>query len=134
MTNERSYSLLGNCLESFVHGVSELLDEVTQDLGNIGYSFAERWQRDRENIQPIVKIFAEFSVSDQLPQIPIGRSNDTDIDSRGLRAAHSLELTLLQHTEQFGLEFQRYVSDFIEKQPSTISHGKAADMSSERTR
>ena len=61
--------------------MSELLHEVPHELGNIGLSVAERWQRDRESIQPIVEIFAEFPVSDQQRQIPIGRGNDTDINA-----------------------------------------------------
>ena len=116
MINERSYSLLGNCLHRLVHGMSELLHEVPHELGNIGWSVAERRQRDRESIQPIVEIFAEFPVSDQQRQIPIGRGNDTHIDSRGARAAYWFELTLLEHAEQLRLKFQRHISNFIEEQ------------------
>src|SRR4029077_10666216 len=100
--------------------MSELLHEVPHEFGNIGLSVAERWQRDRESIQPIVEIFAEFPVSDHQRQIPIGRGNDTDIDSGGTRAAYWLELTLLEHPEQFGLKFQRHVTDLVEKQRSKV--------------
>src|SRR5260370_20186295 len=134
MSSERSYSLLRNCLHRFVHRMSEQLHEVPHELGNIGWSVAERRQRDRESIQPIVEIFAEFPVSDQQRQVPIGRGNDTDIDSRGARAAYWLKLTLLEHAEQFGLKFQRHVSYLVEKQRSTIRQRKAADVRSESAR
>jgi hypothetical protein len=108
--------------------MSELLHEVPHELGNIGRSVAERRQRDRESIQPIVEVFAEFPVSDQQRQIPIGRGNDTHIDSRGARAAYWFELTLLEHAEQLRLKFQRHVSDLVKKQRSTIRQREAADM------
>jgi hypothetical protein len=113
--------------------VSRLLDEVPYELGNIGFSFTKGWQRNRENIQTIIKIFAEFSVCHHMPEIPIGRRNNTNIDPRSACAAYALELALLEDTEQFGLKLESCVSDFIQKQCSTIGEFKTADMKSKST-
>jgi hypothetical protein len=79
----------------FVHGIRKFLDEVLHELRNICFPFAERWQRKRENIQSIVQIFAEFTVADHLAQVPVSRCHDTNIDTRGTRAAYWLKLALL---------------------------------------
>src|SRR5258708_22812115 len=131
MTNQGSHGFLGDGLDGFVHGGRELFDEVPHELRNVSFPFAERWQGDRENIQPVVQIFAEFTVSDHLPQVLVGRRDDANIDPRGTRASYGLELALLEHTEQLGLKLQRQVSDFIEKQRATIRQCKAADGRSE---
>src|SRR6266478_1188209 len=131
MTNDGSHGFLGDGVDGFVHGGRELFDEVPHELRNISFPFAERWQGDRENIQPVVQIFAEFIVSDHLPQVLVGRRDDANIDPRGTRASYGLELALLEHTEQLGLKLQRQVSDFIEKQRATIRQCKPADVRSE---
>src|SRR4029077_5499142 len=94
----------------------------------ISFSLAERWQRNGENIQPIVQILSEFTVTDHLPQISIGCRDNTNIDSRCARAAYGLELALLEDTEQLGLKLQRHVSDFIKKQCASVRQRKPADM------
>ena len=113
MPDQGSHEFLRDNLDDLVHGACELLDEVPNELGNICFPFAEWRERNRENTQSIVQIFAEFTISNHLSQVPIGRSHNTNIDPHGARAAYRLELTLLEHTEQFGLKFKRHVSNFI---------------------
>jgi hypothetical protein len=126
MANKGSHGFLGDGLDGFVHRRRELFDQVPHQLRNILFSFAQRGQRNRENIQPIVQVLSEFTVLHHLLQVLVGRDNDTNIDLRGTRAPHRFELALLYHTEQLGLKFQWQVSNFIEEQCATIRDRKAA--------
>src|SRR5258705_4017381 len=81
MTNDGAHGFFGDGVDNFVHGGGELFDEVAHKFRNIRFSLAERWQRNRENIQAIVQILSEFTVTDHLPQVLIGRRDDTNIDA-----------------------------------------------------
>src|SRR6202041_2646501 len=115
-------------VDGFAHGVREMPDKEAHEFGDVLFSLAERRKRNRENIQAIVEVFAELAVLDHVPQITVGGSDDTDIDSRRAGAAHWLELALLKHTEELGLKFQGHVTNFIEEQRATVGEGKAADV------
>src|SRR5258708_4937773 len=132
MTNDGAHGLFGDGVDYLVHGGGELFDEVAHKFRNICFSLAERWQRNRENIQAIVQILPEFTVTDHLPQVLIGRCDDTNIDARGTGAAYSLELALLEHPEQLRLKLHWHVSDFIQKQCAAVRQRKSADMRIDR--
>src|SRR5258708_26602889 len=120
MTNDGAHGFFGDGVDHFVHGGGELFDEVAHKFRNIRFSFAERWQRNRKDIQAIVQVLSEFTVTDHLPQGLIGRRDDTNIDARGTGAAYGLELALLEHTEQLRLKLHWHVSDFIKKQSTSL--------------
>src|SRR5260370_23496238 len=131
MTNDGAHGFFGDGVDYFVHGGGELFDEVAHKFRNIRFSLAERWQRNRENIQTIVQILSEFTVTDHLPQISIGRRDDTHIDARGTSAAYGLELALLEDAKQLGLKLPCHVSDFIKKQLASARRPKSADSPSD---
>ena len=58
---------------------------------------------ERENVQPIEKIFPEFARRDRLLQIAVGRGEDAHIHLDRVRAADPFKLALLQDAQQFGL-------------------------------
>src|SRR6202035_2486469 len=88
----------------------------------------EEREINREIIQSVVQVFAEFTILSHSLQVLVGRRNNANIDSRCPRAADCLKLTFLQDAEQFGLKFQRHVSNFIEEQGATIRQREPADM------
>src|SRR5258708_32414697 len=133
MTNDGAHGFVGDGVDQFVHGSGGLFDEVAHKFRNIRFSFAERWQRNRENIQAIVQILPEFTVTDHLPQVLIGRRDDTNIDARGTGAAYGLELALLEHTEQLRLKLHWHVSDFIQKQCAPVRQRKSSYMPIDRS-
>src|SRR5258708_2389315 len=128
MTNDGAPGFFRDGVDHFVHGGGELFDKVAHKFRNIRFSFAERWQRNRENIQAIVQILSEFTVTEHLPQVLIGRRDDTNIDARGTGAAYGLELALLEHAEQLRLKLHCHVSDFIKKQSASVRQRNPADV------
>ena len=53
-----------------------------------------------------VQVFAKTVLGDLLHQIAVAGGDDARVDANRLGVAHTLEFALLQHAEQFDLEFQ----------------------------
>ena len=64
----------------------------------IGVTFAQRWQNNRNDIQPVIKILAEASAFDFTHQIAVGGSDDTHIHFDRLGTTDAFKFALLQHT------------------------------------
>src|SRR5260370_7763281 len=67
-------------------------------------------------------IFSELLLAPHRFQIAVCRGNQTRIRSKGARASQPLELPLLQHAEQFGLQFKRNFSYFVQENRAAILH------------
>src|SRR5277367_978399 len=96
MVHQGTHGFLRNRFDRFVHRSSELLHKKFYKVWNIRFPFAQRWEINREDVQPVVQVFAEFTIPSHLLQVLVGRRNDANIDSRYPRAADGLKLTLLQ--------------------------------------
>src|SRR5258708_27987536 len=118
MTHDGAHGFFGDGVDHFVHGGGELFDEVANKFRNIRFSLAEWRQRNRKNIQAIVQVLSEFTVTDHLPQISIGGRDDPNIDARGTSAAYGLELALPADPEQPGLKLQSHAPPFL---PAPVS-------------
>ena len=73
-------------------------------------AIAQRRQRDREDVEPVVEVLAELAVGDQLLEVAVGRRDDAHVDLDRLGAADALELALLQHAQQLDLHLHRQVA------------------------
>src|SRR6186997_1469999 len=71
---------------------------------------------------------------DHLPKVPVGRSDNPNIDMSGPGAAQALKVLLLKGTQQFGLEFQRDFANFIEEQRPLMRQFKPANLLREGSR
>ena len=89
---------------------------------------------DGEDIQAIEEIAAEFFLRDELGEIGVGGGDDADIDANGAIAAETFEFLFLKHAKQFGLEFQRKIADFVEKECAAVCKFEAADFLRQRSR
>src|SRR5258706_7726203 len=58
----------------------------------------------------------------------------TRVCPKRARASQPLELPLLQHTEQFGLQFERNFSYFVQKNRAAISHLESPNPLRDRSR
>src|SRR5438270_13677938 len=83
---------------------------------------------DRKNSQAIIKVAAELPLGNALDQIAVCGRNQADIHSDCLVAAQSLELLVLQHAQQFRLQFERDVAHFIQKQRPPVGQFQPADL------
>src|SRR5208282_4650679 len=92
----------------------------------------KRRQRNGEDVQSIEQVFAKMSVADGLGKIAISGGDDAHVDRDRLRAAHSLELTFLKHTQELYLHFHRNFADFVKEDGTALSQLKSADATVDR--
>src|SRR6266481_4057829 len=80
-----------------------------------------------KDIQAKEEIRSELLLAHHRFEIAVRRGNQTRIGSKRARTAQPLELPLLQHAEQFGLQFERNLSDLVQKDRAAIGHFETAD-------
>src|SRR5262245_33458745 len=93
---------------------------MRRQLGDVLRSLAQRRHRNGNYIEPVVQIFAESSLPDQLFQVLMCGRNNANVDLHRLAGANALESHLLEHPQQFGLHFEANVTDLIEEQRAAI--------------
>jgi hypothetical protein len=97
-----------------------LFDEVLDQDGDVATALSQRWNVDRENVQPIIKILAKTLLFDHVEQVAISRRDDTDVDVQVTRAAHAADLAFLQCAQDLCLERNVELSDLVQKQRAVV--------------
>ena len=87
----------------------------------------KRRKGDGKNMQPVKQIRPKPAFLDHRRKIAVGGGHNANVHPNGARAAEPLEFLLLQHAQQLGLQFQRHVADFVQKQRSLMRQLKASD-------
>src|SRR4029077_2220916 len=89
-------------------------------------AFAQRWHFDREYVEPVIQVSTKGTIVNERFKIAVRRGQHSDIDLDRSRRAKPLDLSPLQHTQKLGLQFERYVSDFVEENRSVVRQLKAS--------
>src|SRR5580700_2995037 len=89
---------------------------------------------DWENIQAKEEIGPELLLAHHSFQIAVRRGNQTRIAPKCSRASQPLELPLLQNAKEFGLQFDRNFSNFIQENRTPVSHFEATNALRDRPR
>src|ERR1700722_6628773 len=124
----------GNRFDGLFHASSKLLREVPHQERNIPLAFPQGWNVDWENIQPKEEIGPELLLAHHSFQMAVCRGNQTRIGPKCARASQPLELPLLQHAKEFGLQFERNFSNFVQENRAPVSHFEAANALRDRSR
>ncbi len=93
---------------------------------DIATAFAQRGKMDWKDVQAKVEVFAECAGGHHFRQVAVGGGDDSDIDLASSGAAQRFELAFLQHAEEFGLEFQRQLADFVEEDGAAVGKREPA--------
>ncbi len=92
----------------------KLRREVLSQHWNVIRPLAQ-WRKSQWNhVEPVVQIRAETSLFHHLLKRHVGGGDDSDIHRDRSRVAQPLNFTLLQHSQEFRLQFQRHLADLIE--------------------
>ncbi len=83
---------------------------------DIGAARAQRRQRDRHHVDPVVEVLAEALLGDLFGQIAIGGGDQPHVDVEGLVAADPPHFLFLQHAQQLGLQPETEIGDLVEEQ------------------
>jgi hypothetical protein len=123
---QKIHYLVGYAIDGLALLFSEPLHEVFYQRRDIIFAFPQWRQDDGENIEPVIKIGTELPRLHHAPQVLVGRRDNAHVDLNGAGAAQALELLFLKYAEKLGLQFQRKISDFIQKQRTPVSQLEAA--------
>ena len=76
----------------------------------------QRGHRKRNDVKPVIQVFAEPALADQVLQVLMRRRYKPDIDLNRIVGADPLEGLLLQHAQQLRLEIQGNIADLVEEE------------------
>ena len=95
-------------------------EKVFAQERDIAETFAQRRKLDRDDVDPVVKIFAEAPGTCHLLKIFVGSADQTKIDLAQRAAAESLDHVVLEYAEEFGLKGQGKGCDLIEEESAAV--------------
>src|SRR5215510_2824443 len=90
------------------------------NAGNILAPFSQRRDGDREDIEPVIEIPAEFAMLTRGLEIPIRCRNHPDIHDNGVAAPKPVDFSFFQRTQQFRLNGSMHLTDLVEEQRSLV--------------
>ena len=78
------------------------------------------WNLDWENAEPVEQILSESTRFRFTAQIPIRCRHEPHVDSSSPFFSNPFQFSFLKHSQQLGLEFERNLSDLVQKQRSPV--------------
>src|SRR2546428_5294199 len=117
---ERLERLFADRIDRTIESRVVLINEMAREQRNVAQPIAQRRQSDREDVEAVEKVGAEFALVDQSLERLIGGGYDADFYADALRAAQSLEDAGLQHAQEPPLYLQRDLADLIQKDRAAV--------------
>jgi hypothetical protein len=96
--------------------MGDLANETDGKRHDVVAPFAQRWNADVEDVQPVVQISTKISTSDGIVKIPVRCRDDAHVRANGSRPTEAQELAALQHTQELCLSTTRHFGDLIKKE------------------
>src|SRR5262245_17806710 len=100
--------------------------EVLDQARDVAATLPQRRHCDRKHVQAVVEIGAEKPGADPRLQVAIRRRDQPHIGAQGARAADALELALLQHAQELGLDLRGQLAYLVEEQRAAVGELEAA--------
>ena len=88
--------------------------------GDVGTAFAQGWDTQWQHVQPVKQVFTELASAHQCREVPRGGGDHAGVKGDDTVGAQRLNLALLQGAQEFGLQGQRHIADFVQKQRAAI--------------
>jgi hypothetical protein len=100
-----------------------LADLGHQEAGQVGHvldSLGQGGDEDGHNVEAVVKVLAEVAGLDLVFKVAVGGSNDAHVYLLGAGPTDPLELPLLEHAQEPGLEGQADLADLVEEEGTAV--------------
>ena len=97
---------------------------MSDEQRNILATFAQGGNAQAEHVEAKIKITAECAFGHSLLQIAVGGGQDADVDGNAARAADGTNFFFLNGAQEFGLEVDGKLADFVEKNGSAFGDGE----------
>src|SRR4029077_16017960 len=91
------------------------LDEMLHQSRQILESLTQWWNLYFKHVEAIIQIVPETARLYLRPELPVGGSENSNINLHRSREAHRQNRLLLQNAQQFRLQAQRHFADFVQK-------------------
>src|SRR6266403_5419531 len=127
VATERIEAFAGDHIDLPIHAKGKLVDEVTGECLDVVRSLPKGRYRDREDVQAIVEIVTKTLRSNHFAQSTVRRGDDAYVDLERVCSADTLELVLLQHTEELRLQLEGDLADLVEEQRAAVRELEASD-------
>src|SRR6266702_3349407 len=98
-------------------------EEMVNEKRDIIAALPKRRDSDGKYVYAVEQIFPESACGDHFRKVPVGGDNDPAIYRDGLVGTDLLEGTPFEDPQQFGLQSQRHIANFVEKEgaPSRLT-------------
>ncbi len=120
VVEEHLHGLFRDPVEPDVAFGAELFQDVGDEQGQVLPPFLEARQFQPHDVEPVEKILTEFPLPDLPLQPQVGGRDDPDIHLGGFAAAQGVELFILQHRQELGLEGQGQVADLVQEDGAAV--------------
>ena len=104
------------------------------ERGDVAGALAQRRDAQREHAQAVVEILAERALAHGLLEIAIAGCEHADVERNGFAGAERLDLALLQHAQQLGLQAEIHLRDLVEQQRAAVRLHELTDAARLRAR
>ena len=111
---QHRHGVVGQVAQRQPLGRVELFDEAAGERADILAPVAQGRDRDRDDVQAVVKLLPEAADLDLVGEIAVGRAEDAQVHPHPVGPARPLELLLGQDPQDLGLGAQRHVRDLVE--------------------
>ena len=99
---------------------SFLREEVLDEHVDVAAALAQRRHTRRHDGHAEVQVLPEGAGRDELPQVAMGRGDDPRVEGLPCVRSDSAELARLQGSQQLGLERERELAEFVQKECSSL--------------
>src|SRR5512141_1092900 len=111
----------------------ESLQEVIRQDRNVLDAVAQRWQRDREDVQTEIEVFPEVFATNRFAWISIRRGNKPNVDDRVLvLAPDATQHAILHDAQQLRLKWERHFRQLVQEERAAVGHLEQTDLFSVR--
>src|SRR5262245_18018118 len=87
---------------------------------DVFFAFAERWDADRDDVQPVVEILAKCALAHQRSQVTVRSGDHAGTRWNGSCPAEPLELTFLQDSQELWLQLQSKLADLVQEYAAVL--------------
>src|SRR6266446_10455204 len=102
------------------------IDQILDQDGNIVAALAQCRHSNREHVETVEEILPEGAFSEGCAQVPICCREHSYVNRNRVAPSHSLELMVLEHSQQGHLCLWGELAHFIEEQGSAVGQFKAS--------
>ena len=103
----------GKPVGGFREPTAEAIQERVREQRDIGLSFAQRGDDQRDHVEAVIEVLAESPRGDHLLEVAVGRGDDPDVHGDVFVSTHPLDDPLLEHPQELDLEGRRQFADFV---------------------